>query len=329
MIAMKKRPFLFFILLFTFVRHDTLLSAEEKPSDINVEGKSALTNPQETRIQALINGLSTTNPQEIEMIEAASGQFLSLFRESSTGDPQGCIILLHSDNAHPDWPQVIHPVREKLNDNSWCTLSIEIPDVTKRFFSRNPVSPEPSGDNATATTNADNTATNADKTLPDESIVFERIDAARQHLQQKGYSRNAYLGHGTGAAYALKYAANRSLGGSALILVEPLTPEPFSDFEFANLIESLRLPTLDYYFADSVSKNQFARYRQNAANKRTSANDAYVQIKAPLDRRYDEIGTKRLTQRVWGFLKQNTNQAQQTRPLPLVDKSLFIKSLEK
>ncbi|WP_191601043.1 DUF3530 family protein [Marinomonas algicola] len=331
MIAIKKRGFFQLITFATgLILSLTTLAAEDDETETPPAQSAAtggtreaidLASPQAQRINALIASISINRAHEIETIESPNDAFLGLFRESTTGDPQGCILLLHGNNEHPDWPQVISPIRNSLIDNSWCTLSIEIPDTTKRFE----LPSLPNRENATGNSD-ENTSTQpqeGEKTLPNEEIVFNRIELARQHLQEKGYNRLVFLGHGSGGAYALKYAVDNAISGSALLLIEPVSPTPFSDYEIAELIEVVRLPVLDYYFDTHDKNNRFAQYRLSASKKRVSKSDAYIQIKAPKNRRYGALGEKRLTQRVWGFLKQNTHQSDQTRPLPKVNKSLF------
>ena len=37
------------------------------------------------------------------------------------------IILLHGTGAHPDWPQVIYPLRTQLSEAGWRSLSLQLP----------------------------------------------------------------------------------------------------------------------------------------------------------------------------------------------------------
>lgn len=271
--------------------------------------------PQQTRIAGLIARLSENDSHEIETLNADGADFLGLFRESESGDPQGCLVMLHGDHGHPDWPQVIQPLREALPVHSWCTLSIEVPDIGGRAT---PVTIT-TGEN-------DGAAPEENPALPNEETVFARIDAAAQLIRDKGYSQVAYMGYRSGAAYALRYTAERGTTNQALILIEPRSFSPVSEFKLAQNIERLRLPVLDYYFNRTPQDERFARQRQAAANKRTNRQEAYTQIDALPDARYDPTGNKRLVQRVWGFLKQNTNQQSQRKELPEFEKELFYKS---
>ncbi|TPE54952.1 DUF3530 family protein [Maribrevibacterium harenarium] len=277
--------------------------------------------PQQTRIAGLVERLGLNYAHEIETIEANGESFLGLFNESASGDPQGCVLMLHGDHGHPDWPQVISPLRRKLPQHSWCTLSIEIPDIEDRAAPVLPGRETPQADN-----NPIVAANGNSSTLPHEEMVFARIDASLNLIRSKGYQQAAYLGYRSGAAYMLKYAASKGLAGQALVLIDINTIEPVSEFDLSQQIESLRLPVLDYYFNMSPQTQRFADYRQAAANKRPNRSEAYTQIDALPDRRFDPTGDKRLTQRVWGFLKQNTIQDKQRKDLPEFNKQLFYKS---
>lgn len=285
------------------------------PSVIQSDVPRVMPTPQETRIAGLVNRLSENHAHEIETLTAEGEEFLGLFRESESGDPQGCVVILHGDHGHPDWPQVVSPLREKLTQHSWCTLAIEIPDI------RNRATPVQIQAEPTQDTQNDNTPE-----LPNEATVFARIDAAVALTQDKGYSQVVYLGYRTGAAYALRYTAEKGTTNQALILIEPRTSLPVSEYDLAQNIERLRLPVLDYYFNRNTLVERFANYRQAAANKRTNRSVNYTQIDALPDARYDPAGNKRLVQRVWGFLKQNTNQQSQRKELPEFEKELFYKS---
>lgn len=289
-------------------------AATETPAAIKSDKPRVIPTPQQSRIAGLVDRLSDNYSQEIETLTADGDEFLGLFRESESGDPQGCLIILHGDHGHPDWPQVVSPLRERLTQHSWCTLAIEIPDIGGRATP------------AKAATADTPSGTDLATELPNEATVFARIDAAVDLTRDKGYSQVAYLGYRTGAAYALRYTAEKGTTNQALVMIEPRTSAPVSEYTLAQNIERLRLPVLDYYFNRNSRAARFAAYRQAAANKRTSRSVTYTQIDALPDARYDPTGDKRLIQRVWGFLKQNTNQKSQRKELPEFDKELFYKS---
>ena len=62
-------------------------------------------------------------------LQAGDLSFLGIYTESSGGGdpPKGAAILVHGIGVHPDWPQVIHPLRVGLPERGWSTLSIQMP----------------------------------------------------------------------------------------------------------------------------------------------------------------------------------------------------------
>jgi len=56
-----------------------------------------------------------------------STKVLSLQKQPRTAIPQGAVLLLHDKEQHADWPYLIHPLRTKLPDSGWYTLSVNLP----------------------------------------------------------------------------------------------------------------------------------------------------------------------------------------------------------
>lgn len=306
----KKIAFLLGLSITFYSQAEDNTTTTDRPTQATEERNLPIS--QVNRIEGLITQLSKNQAHEIQTLNANGEDFLALFRDAATGAPQGCIILLHGDNEHPDWPSVVNPIRTSLNANSWCSLSIELPDVY----------PKESLTLITAPQETNESAEMSELTLPNEEIIFARLDAALEFLTERDFTTFALLGHRTGASYAIRYSATRELTEGALILIAPITPDAISNFALSSTIENIQLPILDYYFDISPKEIRFAQARQNAANKR-SGDFVYQQIKAFRDQRYQTAGEKRLTQRVWGFLKQNTPQKDQRRPLPSIEKGLF------
>lgn len=54
-------------------------------------------------------------------------EFLALYMESTTPRSRGGVLLLHDIGAHPDWPELIAPLRTQLPGYGWHTLSLQMP----------------------------------------------------------------------------------------------------------------------------------------------------------------------------------------------------------
>lgn len=270
--------------------------------------------PQASRIDALKTSLTIRRLEhQIQTLEASGESFLTLYRPSLTSSTQGCVILLHSDNEHPDWPDAIAPLRDAMPEYSWCTLSIEVPDIIKRAEPVKIAAP-PTG-----------TTQPSQVELPNQAMVFARIQAAINSAQTEGANQFAFLGYGTGASYALGFLAANPNSGEALALIDIESPPNLSDYEMAQQIRQVSQPILDYY-VDKTGNDQFALWRKQAANQRVDKIGDFTQIDALPDRVTGKNSKQLLIQRVRGFLKQHTSQRNQRKPLPSTKKGLFYES---
>lgn len=278
--------------------------------------------PQLDRLNGLKSSLSIRRlDHQIQTLTADDIPFLTLYKASETSSTQGCVILLHADNQHPDWPDIIAPLRNALPKYSWCTFSIEVPDIIQRGQAINTKADE-QGEELDNTDNEQ-----AEFELPDQSTIFARIQATIEEANAQEITQLVLLGYRTGASYALTFTAQNPEATQALALIDIDVPkqqntDPVSEYELAQRIRRVNQPILDYYVMRSGS-GQFATWRQQAANQRVADNAAYLQLDAlpvPLS---GEENKAAVVQTIRGFLKQQTKQIDQRNTLPSIEKGLF------
>jgi pimeloyl-ACP methyl ester carboxylesterase len=116
-------------------------------------------------------------------LEARKHRFLTIYTPAETSPPLGTVLLVHGTGAHPDWPQVIQPLRSGLAENGWQSLSIQMP-----------LPPE-----------------GADKNLQGPLIQegADRIRAGLDWLVKQGAGKVTLISHSRGGADLLFYAADR------------------------------------------------------------------------------------------------------------------------
>lgn len=62
-----------------------------------------------------------------EGLEGEVNSFLALELYENSPESQGAVLFLHGIEQHPNWPQVVKPLRTILTDDGWYTLSIMLP----------------------------------------------------------------------------------------------------------------------------------------------------------------------------------------------------------
>ena len=108
-------------------------------------------------------------------------KFLGIYTEAMTDTTRGAVILVHGGGVHPDWQQVIKPLRLSLPSKGWATLSIQMPVLPNAAEDRDYVAMF--------------------------KYVPTRIQAAVKFLQQQNIRNIVLAGHSMGATMASHYLA--------------------------------------------------------------------------------------------------------------------------
>ncbi len=127
-----------------------------------------------------------------EPLRLTAGQqdFFALYTPAVGKLQRGGVILLHGLGAHPDWPDVISPLRKDLPETGWSTLSIQLP-----------IRPN----------EAD--FTDYPPLFPAANV---RISAAIRYLQKQGLRNIVLVGHSLGAAMGAYFLAQKAPDSEAV-----------------------------------------------------------------------------------------------------------------
>ncbi len=66
--------------------------------------------------------------QEQQQLQAGDERFLALWLPANAAEPSGVVIILPGDAETADWPQSVGPLRHKLPNGGWHSLSLTLPD---------------------------------------------------------------------------------------------------------------------------------------------------------------------------------------------------------
>ena len=216
-------------------------------------------------------------------LQAGGTEFLAIHTEAD-GERKGSVVLLHGTGVHPDWPDVIYPLRTELPAAGWETLSIQLPVAA-----------------------ADAAHAEYLRLFPE---ARERIDVALGFLLEQGAGPVFVIGHSLGSAMAADYlAAGAGHAGevTGFVAVGLSANVQGAQTGVAADLAIIRIPVLDLYGSDDLPA-----VRNTAAGRIRIASDAgntgYRQVQVEganhfFNRRDDE-----LVEVVAGWLLQNSRQ---------------------
>lgn len=160
---------------------------------------------------------------DAEMLSADGHEFLSIYTEAD--EASGAVLILHGRGFHPDWADVVNPLRVGLVEEGWNSLSIQLPvlEKTAKYYDYVPVFSE----------------------------ATPRIDAAIDFLKQQGNKKIILIAHSCGAHMAMQYVRERGekdfdafvgIGMGATDYKQPMR----KSFP----LEQMKKPMLDIYGAE-------------------------------------------------------------------------------
>ena len=140
------------------------LSFAVNASDLNKEKRWA-----DQVVESILDG-------EAVWLNDGNHDFLGIYTEAEENKGRA-VIIMHGTGIHPDWQQVIQPLRVSLTEHNWNTLSIQMPILANdaEYLDYAP--------------------------LYDE--VAPRIDAAIKYLKDSGSKDIVLIGHSQGSSMIL------------------------------------------------------------------------------------------------------------------------------
>lgn len=152
-------------------------------------------------------------------------KFLTIYTESEEEPALGTVILTHGRGFHPDWAEVVGPLRVGLAEAGWHTLSIQMPVLEKgaKYYDYVPIFP----------------------------AAYPRIDAAIAFAREQFDGPVVMLAHSCSVHMTMAYAKARGFEGidgyvgvgmGATDYKQPMaSPLP---------LDQLTMPVLDIYGAE-------------------------------------------------------------------------------
>lgn len=249
----------------------------------------------------------TVPQQEQQSLQAAGETFLALWKPANTSEPSGAVIIIPGAGETADWPQVIGPLRQKLPDTQWHSLSLSLPDLqseaaqAREVEVAQPAPTPPAVDSSSkdassaapkpieqaASAEADNdgaeraaAATREDPLKADAERIFARLDAAVAYAQQQNARGIVLLGHGTGAYWGARYISERQPPQvQKLVLVAAQIPNEAKP-DLPQLMPTLKLAVADFFYTDKLLARQNAALRLQTSKRDKGSNFTQIALSA-------------------------------------------------
>ena len=193
---------------------------------------------------------------EAVWLNDGKNEFLGIYTEAEE-DKGRAVIIMHGTGIHPDWQQVVQPLRVGLTEHNWNTLSIQMPVLANEaeYIDYAP--------------------------LYDEVAV--RIEAAIKYLKDNGSKDIVLIGHSQGSSMAAYYLssvntseANAEVKGFVAIGIAAFASDARMDS--IRSLEKITLPVLDLY-GDEDLENILATVKTRSAAATKAGNKNYTQVK--------------------------------------------------
>ena len=298
-----------------------VLAADTKPQ---VEPEPAVRAPLPERSQEDAAALERQLPQhEQQQLQAPNDSFLALWKPANSSAPEGAVIIIPGAGETADWPLTVSPLRNKLPDANWASLSLSLPDMQSEASQPREAEPEKppaaiatdssskaatttakpieqAASDGTESTEPEAAQTGQDLDKADAERIFARIDAAIAFAQHQNMRTVVLLGHGSGAYWASRYISTKHPAQiQKLIMVsarKPVLAEP----DLSQLTPALNVALLDIFYKDQPLAREAALQRLQASKRANGSNFKQVGLLATPGNRDGE--QEQLFRRVRGWL---------------------------
>jgi len=176
--------------------------------------------------------------------------FLGIYTEAEENKHRA-VIIAHGTGIHPDWQQVIQPLRVNLTEHGWSTLSIQMPVLA-------------------------NDADYIDY-APLYGEVAPRIDAAIKYLKDNDIKEIVLIGHSQGASMMAYYLSSSQQKVKGFVAIGMAAFAKDNRMNSIKALEKIKLPVLDLYGKEDLESVLLSTNDRAAAAKK-SGNKHYTQI---------------------------------------------------
>ena len=152
-------------------------------------------------------------------------EIFAIYTEAEDGSDKGMIVV-HGTGIHPNWQQVVQPIRVGMAGHGWNTLSIQMPILHNEAHYEEYVALYPE--------------------------VPSRLRAAEAFLKDRGIQTLLIAAHSQGATMSSYYLSRHPSDAKGLIAIGMGATQKDSHLNSAQSLKKITIPVLDLYGDDDL-----------------------------------------------------------------------------
>lgn len=194
-------------------------------------------------VDSLIDG-------EAVWLNDGKSQFLGIFTEAEDNTDRA-VIVMHGTGVHPNWQQVVQPLRVGLTGHNWNTLAIQMPILENEAEYH--------------------------EYAPLYSEIAPRINAAITDLQKRGIKKIVLIAHSQGATMTAYYLRTpRSADIKGFIAIGMSSWDKAARMNSIMSLKQITIPVLDLYGNEDL-ETVLSSSKARAEAAKTAGNKTYKQ----------------------------------------------------
>jgi pimeloyl-ACP methyl ester carboxylesterase len=226
--------------------------------------------------EQVVDGL--LDGEALWMIDDSGHEFLGVLTKGDRSSGRA-VVLLHGIGVHPNWPDVIYPLRVGLLGQNITTLSLQMPILENGADPREYA-----------------------LLIPE---VPGRINAALDYLDDEGYRNVTLVAHSLGASMAVYYLSHSDSSAVTSLVVIGMGPG-INGAENIDALKQVKVSVLDLYGSEDLEHVLDSVERRAAAGSKGSA-PKYQQVKVPAADHFFQGHEDALVQQVVEWLEAQRN----------------------
>jgi len=213
---------------------------------------------------------------EAEWLNLGSKKFLGIYTPNSTKKSLGGVIVLHGIGIHPNWADVVQPIRSDLPDLGWHTIAIQMPILKNEAKSEDYV--------------------------PHFNGINPRLEAAIAFLKSKGVKNIIIVGHSLGSTMGAYFmASNKDTSVKAFVAISVSATSKKAPW-YLSTLPKIKSPVLEIYGSDDLPE-VMSSITDNASLAKSSGVKDYRQIKVDEADHFFKGKNDELVKQIAGWIK--------------------------